>query len=883
MTFLFLTINILIVGPKCFSKNIVVTTGNDSIAGSLRDAVNIAVNGDEITFDQSLAEIKLGEQININKSITISGNPNLQIHDKYGAIGHRIFEINGLEPIVVNFNNLMLSKIHERIIDTVRFDTNGKIILIRNTNSVVNINSCYFVKDNSGYGGFLHYYTQNFYGQHGGGIAQYGGTLNISNTTFSELEASGEIYSGNGGAICQLSGELNLVNSTFYQNSAGVCNNSKTLGLGSAIYSQDSKVSVTNCTFCEQLTYYSYTKLGPPLTTYTSKTHAISLSNASLTIKNSIFYNNGGRDIGGNSSTFYTGGYNIFESTNSTGTGDLKNLNPGFVLNKGHVELSNSTNWIPVCVLDAAGPAIDAIPSTGNGAPEFDQRGHARINNPDIGAVEFEGCIPGVLKSKWNESDFKQSDWAYNMSLVDQNTIWIIDSNVDSVSLTTDGGHNWDVLPCPILKGSTPAVAGGIFAMSDKKAYCIVSTSDSKGIYLTTDGGNNWSKQSTAFNQESPFPDFIYFWDENEGVAVGDAFPDSNFEIYTTSNGGNLWSRVSESNIPESKNEYSWNNHEAFRIVGNSIFFLTNTARLFKSENKGATWKVINTPFHNASDSILTFDFKDQENGLIAFCSPDGANKKIYRTTDGGKTWKNLTSTNYFQRIKYIPLANAYVSTNINGGLSYSCDDGQTWTSVSYFDNTKLRIAEDGHSGKLFLGGMGKLFNSSDFFSIFPEDITVESQASNNKSFEINSNTGWTVSCDQSWLTFDKISGIGNSSIKLSVSENNSANYRNATIRILSESGDSKTIIVTQKSKSTGITHESLSDIKIYPNPAQSMLSIEGGKPNGQISIYDTSGRLLLKATNQNNQVDISSLNSGLYIIRIESPTEIANRKFIKK
>jgi hypothetical protein len=390
------------------NKNgIIVTTSNDSIKGSLRDAINKAQSGDEITFDKSLTEINLGGQINIDKSITISGNPNLLLHDvklynkstqHYLVIQH-IFEISGSEPIVVNINNLKFGKKHQLIVDTVYSETDGQIILIKNTQSIVNIDFCYFTSEESFGGGDVHYdrypngTIKMFDGQNGGAIAQYGGDLNISNSTFARVEArvEYEYLGGNGGAIYQKSGSLSLINCTFYNNSTGyngINRSNRKLGDGEAIYSENSTISITNCSFSEN--FIDGVALYPNIDQWT---FAIYLINSNLEIKNSIFYHNqSNMDIHGN---INSGGYNIFSQTyikiNGIVSSDIFDCNPGFILVKGGVVLSNSTFWIPICALDTPGCAVDALPVDGNGAPLCDQRGFTRINAPDIGAFEYNG------------------------------------------------------------------------------------------------------------------------------------------------------------------------------------------------------------------------------------------------------------------------------------------------------------------------------------------------------------------------------------------------------------------------------------------------------------------------------------------------------------
>lgn len=71
----------------------------------------------------------------------------------------------------------------------------------------------------------------------------------------------------------------------------------------------------------------------------------------------------------------------------------------------------------------------------------------------------------------------------------------------------------------------------------------------------------------------------------------------------------------------------------------------------------------------------------------------------------------------------------------------------------------------------------------------------------------------------------------------------------------------------------------------LYPNPVRSLLNIQT-KNNIQISslsIYNTLGQLLLVVPDATSAIDVSSLNSGTYFIKVNSDKGIANSKFIKQ
>ncbi|GAA4887619.1 aryl-sulfate sulfotransferase [Flaviramulus aquimarinus] len=73
-----------------------------------------------------------------------------------------------------------------------------------------------------------------------------------------------------------------------------------------------------------------------------------------------------------------------------------------------------------------------------------------------------------------------------------------------------------------------------------------------------------------------------------------------------------------------------------------------------------------------------------------------------------------------------------------------------------------------------------------------------------------------------------------------------------------------------------------LADLKIVPNPAIDILNIKTTETINNIEVYSVIGKLV--ATDQNsNQIDISQLKSGLYIVKIYSGEAVTSRKIVKK
>ena len=71
-------------------------------------------------------------------------------------------------------------------------------------------------------------------------------------------------------------------------------------------------------------------------------------------------------------------------------------------------------------------------------------------------------------------------------------------------------------------------------------------------------------------------------------------------------------------------------------------------------------------------------------------------------------------------------------------------------------------------------------------------------------------------------------------------------------------------------------------NISLYPNPVTDILNIKSTSKINNIEVYDMGGKKVNSGLN-NNTVDVRSLNTGSYIINIETKDGKTSKKFIKK
>lgn len=191
------------------------------------------------------------------------------------------------------------------------------------------------------------------------------------------------------------------------------------------------------------------------------------------------------------------------------------------------------------------------------------------------------------------------------------------------------------------------------------------------------------------------FYDAMAFFDEQYGIAIGD--PTENcISVILTSDGGNTWQKVACNKLPaanEGEASFAASNTN-IAIVNNTVWVVTGgtKARVFKSTDKGQTWKVFDTPIiqGNGPQGIYSVDFHDENTGIIVggdYSKPNENKATKAITKDGGKTWTLVAdgqSPAYKSCVQYVPNTNGKEVFAVGKtGISFSNDGGITWKEVS--------------------------------------------------------------------------------------------------------------------------------------------------------------------------------------------------------
>lgn len=290
-----------------------------------------------------------------------------------------------------------------------------------------------------------------------------------------------------------------------------------------------------------------------------------------------------------------------------------------------------------------------------------------------------------TVNAQWQKVDVKTDASFRGLDVVSQNVIWASGTG-GTVIRSIDGGKKWDVIK---VKGAGKLDFRDIEAFDANTAYILsIGNGDSSRIYKTTDGGKNWKLQFTN-KQKDAFFDSIAFWDSKNGMAQSDPV-NGKYVLYRTIDGEN-WKPVSTTKMPSTKK-----GEAAFAASGTCIITIGKRriwlitggmdARVFRSKNRGKSWKAFDTPIVNgtAGSGIFSIAMRDKKRGVITggnYEKPNEANNNLAFTKNGGKTW-NLAKglKGYRSGVAYIN-KKTVIAVGSNGS-DISMDGGKRWNGL---------------------------------------------------------------------------------------------------------------------------------------------------------------------------------------------------------
>ncbi|WP_046759063.1 WD40/YVTN/BNR-like repeat-containing protein [Kordia jejudonensis] len=206
---------------------------------------------------------------------------------------------------------------------------------------------------------------------------------------------------------------------------------------------------------------------------------------------------------------------------------------------------------------------------------------------------------------------------------------------------------------------------------------------------------------------EKVFYDAMTFWNDQEGIAIGDPTDDC-MSMIVTRDGGTTWQKIACENLPKANVGEAAFAASNTNIVtkGDETWVATGgkTSRILYSADKGQTWESYETPIIQGLETtgIYSLAFYDAKNGFAIggdYTKADANSANKIRTSDGGKTWELVAQNSgpgYRSCVQYVPNSNAKELVAIGfKGIDYSKDAGNMWTHISDKGFYTIRFVND--------------------------------------------------------------------------------------------------------------------------------------------------------------------------------------------
>ncbi|WP_367182396.1 WD40/YVTN/BNR-like repeat-containing protein [Winogradskyella sp.] len=230
-------------------------------------------------------------------------------------------------------------------------------------------------------------------------------------------------------------------------------------------------------------------------------------------------------------------------------------------------------------------------------------------------------------------------------------------------------------------------------------------------------------KNKIVYQEVHPkaFYDSMDFWNDEEGMAIGDPTEDC-MSVIITRDGGKTWNKLSCDDLPKAKEgEAAFAASDTnIAIVGDHTWVATGgkASRILYSPNKGKTWEVFDTPIVQGKETtgMYSIDFYDENNGFAIggdYTQPNDTLANKIRTSDGGRNWQvvaNAKGPGYRSCVQYIPNSNAKELVAVGfKGIDYSNDAGNNWRHLSDEGFYTIRFLNDSVAYAAGRGRISKL------------------------------------------------------------------------------------------------------------------------------------------------------------------------------
>ena len=202
------------------------------------------------------------------------------------------------------------------------------------------------------------------------------------------------------------------------------------------------------------------------------------------------------------------------------------------------------------------------------------------------------------------------------------------------------------------------------------------------------------------------------------------------------------------------------------------------------------------------SNGHVSFSFNVSQSGtyymFARLLGPSANDDSYWVRMDGGSwvMWNNWWTTSW----TWVQFPNTFSLSAGNHTLTIAYrEDGARLDKISLSTSSTTPTGMGSTASNLCTPGGAIL-------SVSPSTVNVAAAANSTGTFSVTSNTSWTVTDNQAWLTASPASGSNNATVTVTAQENTTTSARSATVTVSATGVTPQTVTVTQAAGSGGST-----------------------------------------------------------------------------